>query len=236
MHQHKRKGRRTHKSNKKVSRSLNPKLKNWYSSADEGLISKAETNAKIKYVQTYLLNSGSTSTAARYIKSNDAYDVDPSVGSTATTGFTEWTKFYTYFRVVGYKTRLHFVNTNSIPVVITVGETNVTLGLSSGNNTTTDLFPYSGNKNFQKRVLTANTSGGSKCTITCFHTISQIVGSTSPETDDNFRGGSTASPIDLTYIVFGATSFAGASIPNNVDVMVEHELVVRFFDYIPLTA
>jgi hypothetical protein len=219
--------------NRGVRKEKIPRLLNWYSSADEGLLTKAETKVWLEYIAQYSISSATTSTCARYIKTNDAYDVDPAFLSTSTPGFLSYSKLYSYFRVIGYEDHLVATNNNTLPVIFSVLNTNVTLGLSSGNNTTIDLLPSTGNQYCQTKVLAGNTSGANQKTFVSRHSICEVVGNTAPETEDNFRGASTASPVDLTYMLFGATSFAGATIPTNVSIFMRHWMLIRFYDRIP---
>jgi len=184
----------------------------------------------LSYVAQESLSSASTSAAARYIKTNDAWDVDPAFLSTSTIGFTEYSAFYNYYRVIGYTYTLEVINTNTFPVIFTVGNCNTNLGLSSGNNTTIDLFPSSGNQLFTQRVLAQSAAGGCKSNFSGSHTICQVVGSSAPETEDNFRALTNASPLDLTYLVYGATGFASTNLAAFIDVVIRFHLKIRFYD------
>jgi hypothetical protein len=192
------------------------------------LITASEMDTMVTFVQTYSLVSATQSAYSYPLLTNAAYDVDPSLGSTATQGFAEWAAFFNYYRVYGYRGRIEFVSTSIQPVTVVVGHTNTNATVPSGGGSV-DLVPASGNPEFTSRLLGHAYSGNNRWISRFNKTISSIVGSVAPETEDNFRALVTAIPTDLTYVVFGATTIV-PPLSQSVDVLVHIEFAVRFYD------
>jgi len=159
-----------------------------------------------------------------YVKSfapNAAYDVDPALGSTETYGFDEYAALYSYYRVISYSYVLRFsCNTlTSDPVTVYILNTN-----TQPSGTRFDLF--STNPYCQTKVLTAY---GNSNTITFRgrHAVSQIVGSLAPETEDNYRALTSASPADLVWLTMAFECRSGSNVA--LEWIADIYLNVRFY-------
>jgi len=197
-----------------------------------GNIFPEEVDVILPFTSTFNLTSAATLYATKYLYTNAAYDVDPALGSTATAGFTEWSDFYSFYRVIGYEYELEVNNQNSIPMNFSVINSNNSLGLPSGIGVTTDLSVYSDNPHNQHTLLAHAYSSKGHHVFNKQLTIAQVVGSMAPETEDNYRAPTTTTPVDLTYLLMGVTSVAGGTnyVANNVNVVVHLRMLTRFYN------
>jgi hypothetical protein len=171
-------------------------------------------------------NAG-VSQAAIELKSNDAYDVDPALGSTETYGFDQYAQLYSYYRVISYSYVITVTNNSGLgtdsPIMMYVLNTNTQPSLSGSRY---DL--YSTNPHCQSKLLSLPYAAGSNHTMRGTHPISRIVGSKVPETDDSYRGLTTGSPSDLTWLslaIENPTSGVGVNIVYDMKLVMN----VRFY-------
>jgi hypothetical protein len=173
------------------------------------------------------INTPSSSLGVVELKPNDAYDVDPLVGSTETIGFDEYAAIYSYYRVIGYSYEITVVNNTGTgtdsPIMMYVTNTNTRVSTSGSR---WDL--YTTNPYCQSKLLALPYASGSKHTMRGRHTVAQILGSGVVETDDSYRALTTSSPTDLIWLglaVENPTSSVGINIVYDMKVIMS----VRFY-------
>ena len=182
-------------------------------------VTSDETDVSLRFRSTGAISSA----GPLYVKSftpNAAYDVDPALGSTETYGFDEYAAFYSYYRVISYSYDIK-VSCNGLttdPVTIYVLNTN-TKPLGSR----FDL--YSTNPYCQTKVLVQY--GYNQQVFRASHTIAQIVGSKTVETEDNYRALTTGVPADLTWLTLAFESLSGANVA--CEWIVDIWMTVRFY-------
>jgi len=164
-------------------------------------------------------------------KTNDAYDVDPIFGSTATPGFGEWARFFNYYRVISYSVVLQVSNNENFP-----------LGLYILNSTddpgATGVNWYSKATGALGRTIQLPPKGtsGAFRVIRTSHTITEVVGSSAPETADTFRALTTGTPDDQTWYGVGIDSHNPANtLSNGIFYNLSMRLHVKFYGRKDLT-
>lgn len=177
----------------------------------------------LRYPVLKLINSlASAGSAVRFI-TNGVYDVDPTLGSTSTPYFSEWSAMYSYYRVLSYSLQIHVSNNESQPVELYVVHSNTDPGTTGIN-----FLQYS-NASYNKiTALAANTAQHAK-TVTSSLSPMRIVGDRAVRTEQNFWGSSTSNPVDLTYIGIGANINSG-NLTNGVYIAGYLQFTVEFFD------
>lgn len=167
------------------------------------------------------VGSGAAVAAKRYTP-NNAYDVDPSLGSTSTPGFSEWAAFYTYYRVMSYRVDVTAENLDTIAANWYIYHTNTdpgTTGTSSPSYAQTFLGAT--------RALGFSTGEG-KARYTKSVSVSKILGMPIG-TADSFRSLVSAGPADLVYFGFGVYSDSGANFTSGITITGWIEMDVRFY-------
>jgi hypothetical protein len=233
------------RKNKKTARRRNQRKANTFSGTQSGTpqrtghsfsrvgeIMPSEIDVMLPYTATYNFTNSAALYANRPIYSNSAYDVDPALGSTSTQGFAEWAAFYFYYRVIGYRYEIEVNNGNNIPMIFTILNSNTLNGLSSGYTYTTDLSAFSNNPHAQSKLMGHAYNTSATHIFRKQILLSDVVGSLAPETEDNYRALTAASPSDLTYILMGVTSSEGGTnyLANTVSVVVRLNMDVRFYN------
>jgi len=176
------------------------------------------------YDQLNVNNVGNT-TVSYPLRTNAPYDVDPVFGSTSTPGFTAMANLFQFYRVVGYKYKFHVANKDTFPVCVFLLHTNISPGTGS-------QFSKIGNMWCQECKTIGSVSGSpSVVEFNGQHRIADIVGSKSPETDDNFASITSTNPSDTTYVTLGVdTTIAGNTFVNGVLWQVELWMLIRFYE------
>lgn len=190
-------------------------------------IAPDELDVKLMYRKIGSISNAGVSLGVVELKPNDAYDVDPSIGSTETYGFDEYAAIYSYYRVIGYNYQVTVSNTTGIgtdsPVMMYVTNTNTRV---SSSGTRWDL--YSTNPHCSSKLLALPYASGSTHTMRGSFQVSRILGSKVVETDDSYRALTTASPADLVWLglaVENPTSGVGINFVYDIKVIMS----VRFY-------
>lgn len=184
------------------------------------LITSDETDVRLRFRNTNSI-SGAGPLYVKAFTPNAAYDVDPALGSTETYGFDEYAALYSYYRVVSYSYTLRAAANAS-----TAGSVNVYV-LNTNTQISGSRFDlYSTNPYCTTKFMTAY-GNGSSIVIKGRHTVSQIVGSRAPETEDNYRALTTSVPADLTWLTIAFESLSGSNVA--VDYILDVTMTVRFY-------
>lgn len=182
------------------------------------------------YRKSFVMNSVGNNTFASRFYTNACYDVDPILGSTSIPGFTEWSNFYSYNRVVAYQVDAAFANGDALPIGLYFVHTNTDPGVSGSN-----YSPMVSNPHGACTVLGPTSGAGTYRYRSPFITISSVVGTRAPEYEDNYRGTTAANPVDTTYFGIGLNAYSN-DFTNGVSVEFSLRLRVRFFDRKILTS
>lgn len=183
----------------------------------------ASTTVPFKYVvQGVLNNAGGVRASNRY--NTDAYDIDPSLGSTAMPGFTEWATLYQRFRPL--KVRYEFeVANNEIFNIVVLSGFSAGVSVSSGSLSMT----YAGNP-FWKATTCGPLTGLNKIKLSDTREVADIFGTKQVLFDDLYTGSTTSSTFAtasnaMSYIGIiagGANIFAaGAEVLSEITVWIQ---------------
>jgi len=161
---------------------------------------------------------------------NALYDPDPAVGGSSFVGLANWANFYSYYRVISYRYEIELVNaetTSSVHAIIL--NTNTTPGASAY------TFPaYIVNDYCQSHMISA-AGGMDRHTFKRHVNISELVGTETFETDDNWRGlCASSNPTDLIWLSISVSISAGV-LANGVKGEMKIWAKTRLFDRVRQT-
>jgi len=186
-----------------------------------------EFDTCLEFVDDIVVNNVGLAFAVRRFISNGAWDVDPTLGSTATAGLAELATLYLYYRVVAYETTFNMANADTFPLSWYVVHTNTdpgTSGLTNYQGASANAFGAIG-------VLGASTGASTHKYRSKRMKVSEVVGAIDVETGDNWRGTtSAANPPDTIFVGVAFASPTGAVFVNGVVVNVCHRMWVRLYD------
>jgi len=166
-----------------------------------GLVFPDSTVSKlIFYTSPILTNNGFTYANDRW-KLNSAYDVDPTLGSTAVTGFSEASSVYSMYRVLHCNFKVQFTNQEAFPAtlyLVLVGSFVGDPGANSSGSLDWMMNAYS------RRQLCSQSGGMDRGTFQKSIDLAKLSGSTSYLTDDSFASLCTTNPATILYGVICA--------------------------------
>lgn len=173
--------------------------------------------------QTFLfqLSLAGTTTCRRY-NPNVAYQPEVSGATAAVPGYSEFTAFYGFYRVVKYHYKCTFSNMEAFPVSIYC--------INSNNDPGTTAALIVSNNALSQNWLLSSKGGLDTKTFSKTLTIAQVLGSDAVETADSYRALITGAPSDIAWLGFGAQSGTGTNITIGVTCMLELTMYVRFYD------
>lgn len=155
----------------------------------------------LKYITDVVMTSvAGTQSSVRY--TNNAYDVDPTLGSTAMPGFAELAGVYARFRTLRISYKFSACNQEAFPVSVIHGFAGTSIA------TTALSIQYAGNPLFSLGCLGPLT-GQCRGRFSKSAALTEIVGSKQPLYDDLFTGSTTSSTITgtgLVYCYFGVVT------------------------------
>jgi hypothetical protein len=200
-----------------------------------GTLYPEEVDTMLTYQATINLKNVSGLYWAYPLFTNAPYDVDPSLGSTATIGMAEFSAAYQRYRVLRYTADVRFINVGIFPTSVMLIHSNTLLSTAGGN--ATNLEPYIGNLTSQRAVCGHSYSGTSERTLKSTHSISQISGALEATTDTTYSSQTSSVPTNLTYLEIGATIHdpVGSYLVNGVVAVVILKMVTRFYERKNLT-
>jgi len=173
--------------------------------------------------QVVVNNVGFTYTNVRFTPTN-AYDVDPTLGSTSMAGYSEYANLYRFYRVHSSKILVEFVNQESFGLMAFVSPFNVDPG---ANNSAASNIALSNPRT--KQLTLGPATGSSIGRITRSMTTSMIGGVNSQSIFDNYSAGVGSGPGNNWYWVVGM--FSPSALVNGVFASVRIEIDVEFFEY-----
>lgn len=206
-------------------------LTQFYKNTIQQQLFPTQTDATVGYSTTINLTAANPYYAYP-LRPNAAYDIDPSLGSTATQGLQEMAALYGKMRVLSYSGEVDFVSIGIYPTEVTLMHTRIPNGVTAG-GANVDLTLQDMNPMIQRAFLGHSYAGTGKHTFTFNKSISDIVGNKAPLTDDLYESTTTGVPSEFTYLHLGAKASTGnASVVARVRLF----LHVRFTDRKLLTA
>lgn len=227
MHNTRSNRRKTKKGRQPRSKNnTHPKLRDGYSQmSPPSKLLPSETFVTLTWPSAGVITSAGAQLATKGWKTNDCYDVDPIFGSTDTPGFALLSDWYAFYRVVSYTSIIEVCNTQNFPVSIYFINTNQDYRSSASSFELFAANPYG-----RIALLPAQGTAGSYKKFRFRHTISQIVGSSAPETDDNYRALVNASPADLTWLAVGINTHSATNLlSTGCSFQMKHTMNVRFY-------
>ncbi len=193
---------------------------------NQGLIVPSELDSTIVFSDSIVLTSNGAGVLAARWKTNDLYDCDPVLGSAAIAGFVEIMAFYNFYRVTSYTYEIDVINMEAHPVDVYILNQNTDPGTVGTN------FIYI-RENYVKNqsiLLSPKGSGGDRKRFRRTLSISEVVGSRAPEFEDNYRGGTSSSPTDVTWLGVGLKDNYGLTASNGCNVKIRLMMHSRFYD------
>lgn len=182
-----------------------------------------ELDVKLRYVVSDRLYNAAGGGTSREWTPNAAYDVDPLLGSTETSGFDEYALLYSYYRVTGYRYKLEAVSRETDAIVVYLFNTNTSITGSA-------YDVLSGNPYSHIAQLGYYTGGAAKATFSGYMSCAKLLGSNAVESADSLRALTTAAPTDLLLLTVAIQSDSGiGTLPNGISYVLTITMDIRFY-------
>jgi len=166
-------------------------------------------------------------TAARRWSPTKAYDIDPSIGSTPTAGYSEWAALYGSFRVISASAKFSAVSSSSTSGVSAVL---LPLNIDPGSAPADSVVAEWPSNTYAKSKM-LGFIGSPPTTLSMRMTTEKIFGSAMVRFDDNFSGlTSGTGPINNWFFAFGLIADSAVAAPLRVPYENNFVLRVEFFD------
>jgi len=160
---------------------------------------------QLRYVVPMTLITGGGLLNSVRMTSN-AYDVDPALGSTAMSGFTELAAVYSRFRTLVMSYKFQIVNLELFGQALIHGLS--TTSISSGSLGES----YSENSRFTQTVITQLNGSRSMLEVSGRATIKDLFGTNQALYDDLFTGSTTSSTLASTGTAFAYVGLIGTAV------------------------
>jgi hypothetical protein len=179
-------------------------------------------NCTLRLHKSVLINNATGMAANVRFEPTYAYDVDPTVGSTAMPGFTELAGIYRLYRVQHATIRVSFSNIETFPVVAYICPVNTDPG---ANYSTTVAQQYLANLLSRRRSL-GPTTGEGVCDLVDRQSTKYFAGANDPKIVDTYCGSTNGGtvPTNNWYWTVGVISSAAMVSGVYADVYVDINL------------
>lgn len=178
----------------------------------------------------------------RIYRTNSAWDVNPSIGSTAMPGFSEWAKFYNQYRVFAVKVKCQFVNNTTTPYYCMIHLQSDAQPTSF--TTWAALRQFESNTYTKTGILTPNTAKGTLTLVSKAYlpTIFGLKGQY--KTDANYKGytgggadaGSNPPRLLNAYVIVSSVDSGNFPANANLPCRTEITMFTEFYDRIDLNS
>ncbi len=153
-----------------------------------------------------------------------AYDIDPTVGSTAMPGFTEYMGLYRHYRVRSVVARLSVANKELFPSLIWMTAVNFDPGADTAN-----YQNYLSSRETVKKYV-GPASGMNQCTLVRRWTTDAFAGSsTRLRIQDDYSGSGTTAPVNNWWIAIGA--YGDAIQVSGFSYSIDLDITIEFFEF-----
>jgi len=174
----------------------------------------------LTFVDLKTINAAGSPTVGKAYQPTAAYDVDPDLGSTSTSGFSEWAAMYQFYRVSKFRVDLMVANKEAFFLLINTLASNTTLTDSS------NLALLMGSKHFHQTQISSVSSGMPLKRFSRTYDVCKIVGSRAPLFDDNYASTTAANPSNNVFWavqIYSPTAVlvAGAVITVRISMLCE---------------
>lgn len=189
----------------------------------------------LKYIDVNHSSIGTPATvfgSIRY-RPTAVYDIDPTIGGTTVSGFTELAAFYNYYRVHSSHIRVHFVNqdTTTAPLIIVLPLNNDPGSAPSAATIQSwQMNPYNSFK------LLSSKGGMDRGVVQNVISTEKFVGTRAVRFDDSYAAPVTAIPVNNWFWGVGVLSEGGVNFTNGLTFQVLLSMVVEFYDRKELTS
>lgn len=181
------------------------------------------TIVHLRFLYNGTLTVAGLQTASKQLRNNGAYDVDPSLASTAMPGFVEWMSFYSRYRVLATTSSGQIINREDFPLLFNHGYSSQ---FQSPNSIKSSMFE----NRLCKTVLLPQSGSGGGVRFYSHATMLNITGDVSVYTSDQWTGTAGANPNALNYVHCAIDSTQGASINTGAYLRWVLEMEIEFFE------
>ncbi len=170
-----------------------------------------------------LNNAGQVYSNNRYMPTY-AYDIDPTLGSTAMPGFSELGALYRQYRVNAFTFKATFSNNEAFPVIVYALALNGDPGANA-----TNYQNFLSNRECKKKTIGPLTGMGT-ATLRGRETVSSFAGMANTLGDDNTCGPTSGSSAPNQNIWFAMGIVGSSNLVNGVYVEVDLDIDIEFFE------
>jgi len=177
----------------------------------------------LRYTKTVLINNAGFLYANVAFIPTYAYDIDPTVGSTAAPGFTEWAGLYRYYRVLSFKFTTHLSNNEAQAVEAYICASN------AGVSANTSSYAYYTAQRISKKTLLGPLTGNSIARMSIGSSVARFAGSSNLNTEDYYSASTSGTaPPNNIYVALGI--FALGNLTVGVTAVIDIDFTIQFFE------
>jgi len=174
----------------------------------------------LTFVDLKTINAAGSPAVGKAYQPTAAFDVDPDLGSTSTSGFAEWAAIFQFYRVSKFRVDVMIANKEAFFLLVNTLASNTTLTDSS------NLALLMGSKHFYQTQISSASSGMPLTRFRRTYDVCNVVGSRSPLYDDNYASTTAAVPSNNIFWaiqIFSPTAVlvAGAVITVRISMLCE---------------
>lgn len=180
-------------------------------------------SVRLQFTGAYDLNNVGFKDASYVFRPSSPYDVDPSIGGASSYGLSEYSNFYSKYRVYSSKITLHMTNTEQEGSVISI-----TPSTTNPGNNVSDIGPYISNPLTKFRPI-GGFQGNSAATLSHFCTTQKMSGVTTTA-EDGYSSLVSTNPVENWYWVVCLTKSGLSNLTYGTALLVKIEMTVHFYD------
>jgi len=215
--------RRKNKSNKKRGRS-----------EDTGTIVRVKPGngwapsriaTRLRFSKFVTISAAAATAANVRFSPTFAYDIDPTVGSTAMAGYSEYASMYRFYRVQKSMIKVHFANEQAFNVVVYIIPVNLD---PSANYNSTQAQDYLANP-FCRQSIIGPLTGRNTTVVAHSETTANYGGAWNRNVADYYTG-STAGTQPTNNWFWSVGVVGTSNVSTGVDALITLDIEIEFFE------
>jgi hypothetical protein len=200
------------------------------------LISPKSVQFRLTYPDPQIARTRTTAGVANWSLRGSGFDPDPALGTGAIPGYSEWARFYNFYRIVGIGVRGSITHTELFPVALAIWPYSGTLIANNTLVNPTAVYDIEANPLALNYVMSQSTAGPIIVHLNNHWTYSEILGDDKYLLDDNFASSVGTNPVETCQILFAIAGMTGVNFVTGALTNIQFDIDIEFYGRINLTS
>lgn len=196
-----------------------------------GVITPKSIQVRLRFPDVTTLRTKTTSPVANWSIRSSAYDPDPSFGTGAIPGFSEWAAMYADYKVHGIGVDGQILNGDTqSPMYLVIRPYVDQIIANNAFTALSTVYENGANPLAIYETCSPNLGGQPRWEFRKFWNNTTVLGNNQWLTDDGYSSGTNSNPATMVYVLFAIARVDGANIGVGVYTHINVDMDVEFYN------